>query len=199
MLIDINDNPLTKRAERRFASFTEKQKRQIEMLNSMTWKEYQLNEIKRTKTLPRKGDVFLVSPQSNYFFWGVVVQEQVYHMEDENFWLVFILKDRTSNVTFNVPRLDIENLLIEPAMVGQFFWTSGVFFNVGKTEIPVGVDYGFYRIGKGFVDEYGRTLEREPKLMGTYGVSSKDGLAYEINYELIANNTYEKNDDFDIG
>ena len=45
-------------------------------------------------------------------------------MEDENFWLVFILKDRTSNVSFNVSRLNIENLLIEPAMVGQFFWTS---------------------------------------------------------------------------
>ena len=30
--------------------------------------------------------------------------------------------------------------------------------------------------------------EREPKLLGTYGVSTKEGLAYEINYELIANN-----------
>lgn len=109
-------------------------------------------------------------------------------MEDENFWLVFILKDRTSNVSFNVPKLNIENLLIEPAMVAQFFWNSGVFFNVGKIEIPSELDYGFYRIGKGYVDEYGRALEQEPKLMGTYGVSSKDGLAYEINYELIANN-----------
>lgn len=34
--------------------------------------------------------------------------------------------------------------------------------------------------------------------MGTYGVSSKDGLAYEINYELIANNIFERDDDFDI-
>lgn len=198
MHLDINNNPLTKRAERRYASFTEKQRRQIEILNDMTWKEYQLNVIKKTKTLPRKGDVFLVSPQSKCFFWGVVVQEQVYHMEDENFWLVFILKDRTSNVSFNVPKLNIENLLIEPAMVAQFFWNSGVFFNVGKIEIPSELDYGFYRIGKGYVDEYGRALEQEPKWMGTYGVSSKDGLAYEINYELIANNIFERDDDFDI-
>lgn len=198
MHLDINNNPLTKRAERRYASFTEKQRRQIEILNDMTWKEYQLNVIKKTKTLPRKGDVFLVSPQSKCFFWGVVVQEQVYHMKDENFWLVFILKDRTSNVSFNVPKLNIENLLIEPAMVAQFFWNSGVFFNVGKIEIPSELDYGFYRIGKGYVDEYGRALEQEPKLMGTYGVSSKDGLAYEINYELIANNIFERDDDFDI-
>lgn len=141
----------------------------------------------------------MVSPQNNCFFGGVVVQEHVYHMEDENFWLVFILKDRTTNVSFDVPRLDIENLLIEPAMVGHFFWTSGVFFNVGKIEIPSGLDYGFFRIGKGYVDEYGRALQQEPKLMGTYGVSLKDGLAYEINYELIANNIYERNDDFDIG
>lgn len=188
MHLDINNNPLSKRAERRYAFFTEIQKRQIGMLNNMTWKEYQLNVIKKTKTMPRKGDVFLVSPISNCFFWGVVVQEQVYHMEDENFWLVFILKDKTLDVSANVPRLNLENLLIEPAMVAKFFWTSGVFFNVGKIEIPSELDYGFYRIGKGYVDEYGRPLEREPKLLGTYGVSTKEGLAYEINYELIANN-----------
>lgn len=43
MHLDINNNPLSKRAERRYAFFTEIQKRQIGMLNNMTWKEYQLN------------------------------------------------------------------------------------------------------------------------------------------------------------
>ena len=96
-----------------------------------------------------------------------------------------------------MPELDIENLLIEPAMVGQFFWTSvlllhdsiNVFTTYNKTPAShitakhwclLWSLYGFYRIGKGYVDEYGRALEQEPKLMGTYGVSSKDGLAYEI-------------------
>ncbi len=188
MQLDINNNPLSRRAERRYASFSEKQKRQIEMLDNMLWKDYRLNIIKRTRTIPKRGDVFLVSPKDNCFFWGVVVQEKVYHMENESFWLVFILKDKVMNIPTNVPELDIENLLIEPAMVGRMFWTGGVFLNVGEIAIPSGLDYGFYRIGKGYVDEYGRTLEREPKLLGTYGVSTKDGLAYEINYELIANN-----------
>ena len=155
MQLDINNNPLSKRAERRYASFSKKQKRQIEMLNNMSWKDYRLNIIKRTRIIPKKGDVFLVSPDNNCYFWGVVVQEKVYHMENESFWLVFILKDKVRNIPTNIPELDIENLLIEPAMVGKMFWTSGVFFNVGKIAIPSGLDYGFYRIGKGYVDEYG--------------------------------------------
>ncbi len=56
MQLDINNNPLSKRAERRYASFSEKQKRQIEMLNNMSWKEYRLNIIKRTRIIPKKGD-----------------------------------------------------------------------------------------------------------------------------------------------
>ena len=67
----------------------------------------------------------------------------------------------------------------------------------GEIQIPSELDYGFYRIRKGYVDEYGRSLEREPKLLGAYGIFTKDGLAYEINYELIANSIYERNDGLD--
>lgn len=189
-LKNINDNPLTKRAERRRASFSEEQKKRIEVLNDMAWKDYKLKVIKRTKTIPRKGDVFLVSPQSNCYFWGVVIQEQVYHIEEESFWLVFILKDRVSEIPTEIPELDMEDLLVEPTMVGEFFWHSGEFFNVGKIEIPSELDYGFFRIGEGFVDEYGKPLEREPKIWGTYGLVTRDGLAWDIHYEMIANNIY---------
>ena len=68
MHLDINNNPLTKRAERRYASFTEKQRRQIEILNDMTWKEYQLNVIKKQRLYLEKGMYFWFRHKVNVFF-----------------------------------------------------------------------------------------------------------------------------------
>lgn len=52
--------------------------------------------------------------------------------------------------------------------------------------IPANLDYGFYRISKRlFLDEYGNKLNREPKLLGTFGVFTAWGVAYEIHKEMI--------------
>ena len=47
-------------------------------------------------------------------------------------------------------------------------------------------NYGFYRIGyRKFVDEYGNDLNYEPELLGTFGVSTINGIALQITQELI--------------
>lgn len=43
-----------------------------------------------------------------------------------------------------------------------------------------------YIMGRQYVDEYENTIERVPELVGVYGAKTGQGVAYEMNYELIA-------------
>ena len=63
-----------------------------------------------------------------------------------------------------------------------------VFYNVGiDINIPDNIDYGFYSVmDRVYVDEYRNPIGREPELVGIYGLSTGSGIAYKINYELIA-------------
>ena len=80
-----------------------------------------------------------------------------------------------------------DDLLLPPQIVGKEYWTRGFFYNVEHYDEILNVkNYGFYSIGKGeFVDEYGKELANQPKLLGTYGVATISGIARKINQELI--------------
>ncbi len=48
--------------------------------------------------------------------------------------------------------------------------------------------YGFYSVGKHvFLDEYGKVMDEEPKLLGVFGVSTINGISIKLDTELIIN------------
>ena len=142
-----NNNPLAQREEERFNLLDDEKKEKLKILEELDLKEYQLKVIKRKRVKPQKGDLFVVSPKENMYFWGVIINSDVKVCEEDGFMVVFILKDRAeSSADTSIPN-SVTNLLIEPAIVGKWYWNKGYFYNVGiSIEIPDNVDYGFYSV-----------------------------------------------------
>lgn len=182
-----NDNEFTNKAMERYNALDDGIKKRLDELSEKDIDEYQLNVIKRKRVIPKKGDLFLVSPVRNIFFWGVVINSGVSAPEGDDLIVVFILKDKAASLNdVNVPK-SVTNLLIEPAIVEKWYWNKGFFFNVGLSiDIPKNLDYGFYSVAnRKYVDEYKKTIPKQPEICGTYGVCTGSGVAYEMNRELI--------------
>lgn len=182
-----NNHPLAKREDARYNSLSNEKKEKLRILEEQDLKEYQLNVIKRKRIKPQRGNLFIVSPRKDMFFWGVVINSDI-NIQGDDFSLVFILKDRAKGPEdTNIPS-NITNLLIDPSIVGRWYWNKGFFYNVGiDIIIPDDLDYGFYSVmDRMYVDEYKNPIEREPEIVGIYGLSTDSGIAYQINYELIA-------------
>lgn len=181
-----NNHPLAQIEEARYNSLSNEKKEKLRILKEQDINEYQLMLIKRKRIKPQRGNLFVVSPRKDMFFWGVVINSDI-NVQGDDFYTVFILKDRARGPEdTNIPT-DITNLLIGPSIVGRWYWNKGFFYNVGiDITIPDNLDYGFYSVmDKRYVDEYDNPIEREPELVGISGLSTGSGIAYEINYELI--------------
>jgi len=186
-LKNMNDNPLSRKWKDRYNKLPEHTQKELDEFYSKSYKEYQLKVIKRTRTLPKRGDVFFINPKENKFFVGVVVNDNVNNINGNDLYVVLILKNKVESIEEKDFDLDFNNLLIEPCIVGKEYWTRGYFYNCGVfiDNLP-NIDYGFYNIGEcEYLDEFGNVLNNVPKEFGTFGVSTIIGIAYKVNHELI--------------
>lgn len=183
----LTDNIRANKWRTRYNALPEETKKKLDALADSQFKEYQLQVIKRKKIYPEIGDIFQIHPRENVDYYGIVVNNHVNNNNGDDLIVIFIFKaevDIENAVKTGVKR---EDLLIDPEIVGKEYWTRGYFFNVGHTEIKEN-KYGFYSIGKRkFFDEYGNDINKEPYLLGTYGVATISGIAYGINKEMIIN------------
>lgn len=69
---DKKNNPLADEWSKLYAVQPEEVKKKLDALDSMKPKEYQLKLIKRTKPEIKDGDVFVLSPNDNVYFYGKV-------------------------------------------------------------------------------------------------------------------------------
>jgi len=190
-LKDINNNPLSRRWKKRYNEQPSDIKKMLDELSNQEFVQYQLNVIKRKRVIPRKGDIFLVNPKESLYFFGVVINDNVSNINGEGLYVVMIFRNKAESLIDTNFVVDYENLLIDPSIVGKEYWSKGYFYNIGLTvESFQDIDYGFYGVGKGkYFDEYGKELFQEPYLLGTFGVTTISGIAYEINKELIIDNS----------
>lgn len=66
-----NNYPLAQRSKARYNLLSNDKKEKLEILDEMDIEEYQLRLIKRKRIKPQKGNLFVVSPKKDmYFFWG---------------------------------------------------------------------------------------------------------------------------------
>lgn len=181
----LTDNIRANKWRTRYNALPEETKKKLDALADSQFKEYQLQVIKRKRIYPEIGDIFQIHPRENVDYYGIVVNNHVNNNNGDDLIVIFIFKaevDIENAVKTGVKR---EDLLIDPEIVGKEYWTRGYFFNVGHTEIKEN-KYGFYSIGKRkFFDEYGNDINKEPYLLGTYGVATISGIAYGINKEMI--------------
>ena len=183
----LNDNPLSKKWKSRYNEQPDEIRKKLDELWEMNIKDYQLKIIKRKRIYPKKGDIFIINPKDDIYFWGIVINNHINNINGEDL-LVILIFDEMVNIEEKIDfQINIEKLLIEPSIVGNEYWTQGYFYNVGNIEcLNEKIDYGFYSIGKGkYFDEYGIELGKEPQLLGMYGVSTISGVGRKIYQELI--------------
>jgi len=191
----INDNPLALEWKKRYSSQPFEVKEKLDALSKMPPKEYQLRTILKSKIPPRDGDIFLLSPRENIFFYGKVIKADIDHLEKDPFIhgksLVFIFNVKTTLLNTEKYKADYKNLLIPPEIVDNSYWKKGLFYTVGTeqiTEEERKLDYGFYKIGNGkYYKENGIEITHQPSILGTYGVATISGIASKIEKEIIIN------------
>jgi len=169
-------------------------------LNSFRSSNYQLNVIKRKNTKINLGDVFVLSPRENTYFYGKVLKTDIKTANKDSFvegkQTVFIHKCKTNIIELDGFKPNYEDLLIDPSIVDISYWKRGLFYNVGNiplTDIEKSLDYGFYKSGipgirdGWFCTEEGQKLNKEPRIMGMYGIATITGIAAAVETELIMN------------
>lgn len=196
-MIKKNENPLAKEWEKRYSEQPADIKQKLDELYQINSKKYQLRVIKKTKVKLKEGDVFVLSPRENIYFYGKVLKTNIDHKEKDTFVhgknVVFIFKNKTTVPSIDDFKPDYSQLLIRPAIVDISYWNKGFFYNVGNTGISdyeKNLDYGFYRIGiksDWYCKEDGTVLETKPKILGLYGITTITGIARLVEKELIIN------------
>lgn len=184
---DLNNNILSNRWKERYEKLSDEIKEKLNELDNSNISDYQLQVIKRKRLYPEIGDIFKVNPRDDIYFYGVVLNNHIHNINGDDLLLVLIFKQNIDIKGSIINGVKEDDLLLPPQIVGKEYWTRGFFYNVEHYDEILNVkNYGFYSIGKGeFVDEYGKKLANQPKLLGTYGVATISGIARKINQELI--------------
>ena len=184
---NINNNIKAIQWKERYDSLPNDIQKKLDELADAQFKSYQLQVIKQSREYPEIGDIFIVRPRENIEFHGIVVNNHIDNNNGDDLLVVLIFKQDVEIKNVINTGVSREELLIDPEIVGKEYWTRGYFCKEDHMDID-SMKYGFYSIGKGiYCDEYGRKVDEEPYLLGTYGVATISGIAYGINKELIIN------------
>ncbi len=194
-LTGINDNPISRKLRERYLKQDPKTLEKINQLFNADARDYQLKKIKRSRNKPLEGDIFVLSPRENIYFYGRVLKTNIKHIKGDTFIdgksVIAIFKSKSKTPDIVNYRADYDDLLTEPAIVDYSYWSQGYFFTIANevvSEKEKKLDLGFYSIGKGkYYFENGVEIDHEPKLMGTYGITTITGIALMVNEELILN------------
>lgn len=191
--ISTNINPLLESQKEKDSALSLGVREKLDALRNMNPKDYQLRVIKRTRNVPQDGDVFILSPQENVFFYGKVLKSNIKHIGNDTFIdgknLIFIFKSKTQEPNLSNYKPNYDNLLIQPAIVDRSYWTRGFFYTISNepsNEFEKSLDYGFYKTRTGeYYKEDGVKMDHKPEILGLAGIMTIIGIAYEIAYELI--------------
>lgn len=193
----MNTNLIALRRKERFESLNLEIQKELDNFYDTKAATHQLKVIKKSRSIPKVGDVFLVSPREGIYFYGKVLISNIVRKVPDSFvegkHVVFIFKGNTHEKNIDKYMPDYSNLLIPPAIVGDEYWKKGYFHtiaNIPLTEEEKKLDFGFYSIhfkGNFFCKETGELLDKEPKLLGMHGITTISGIGLEIEEELIIN------------
>lgn len=190
MTRDWRNHLIKERWESLYASLTEEKKRKIDEFMGNT---PQLKVIKRKRKYPEVGDIFELMTQEGIVFNGLVVNNHLTQIwPGDELILIFIFKEGIDIKNCIANGVKKDDLLIAPRIVGKEYWTRGYFHAVDHVEEYLAKkNYGFYWIPYNptnhdtFYDEYKNELEKEPELLGQWGVATITGIASSVYKAMI--------------
>ncbi|WP_285946519.1 immunity 26/phosphotriesterase HocA family protein [Thomasclavelia cocleata] len=151
---------------------------------------FQLIPIKRSNQVPKKGDIFVVQPIENIYYYGKVIDDLhkcVYGIESA--WpLIYIYNNCSTKIELPDKLTDI---LVAPIITNYGPWTKGYFYTIGNipiTDEEKQMDCGFKDFpitdfkneNPFFRNIYGERIDYEPQFSTSFGLCSYKGVNFEI-------------------
>lgn len=145
-----------------------------------------LISMKKSNKKPQEGDVFVLQPIKEMFYYGKVIQTNLRSVDSFINGMTLIYIYMYCSINKEMPNdLENEELLIPPVIVNHQPWRKGYFEtigNVGVSENEKNIDFSFWDICREkYVDINGQVimLDSEPKYrsiygLGSYGIVGKD-------------------------
>ncbi len=133
--------------------------------------------MKKSRKAPREGDIFVVQPITDIFYYGKVIQTNISSKDScvNGMFLIYIY-DKLSTSKSIPTDLDCSNLLIAPTIVNRLGWSRGYFetiCNFPVTEKERNVSFGFWSFQKKcFVNAEGAALKSYPEYYTDYGLGN---------------------------
>lgn len=193
--ISDEENILRQEWEKKYNKLTQEDKEKIDLLYEIDPKEFQLRVIKRKRIRPQEGDVFVLSPREDMYFYGKVLKSNIERI-DNNSWMegknvIAIFNCKTRDISLDNYKPNYDDLLIRITIVDYNYWTRGYFYtiaNIPLNDYEKNLDYGFFDIDFGkFYKETGERLNHKPKIFGMEGITTIIGIARKIESEFIFN------------
>ena len=183
---DVNNNPLVKKWRERYDSLPNELQQKIKEKEEIIT---QLKHGKKSRRYPEIGDVFSLITSDNVEINGIVINNNVKNINGDDLLVVALFKPKMDYKKELLERLSSNNLILPPQIVGPEYWTKGLFCTFDNYKNDIICDsYGFYSVGKHvFLDEYGKVMDNEPKLLSVFGVSTINGISIKLDTELIIN------------
>lgn len=145
----------------------------------------QLIAMKKTRKAPTEGDIFVLQPLSNIFYFGKVIQTNLVSKDSfiNGMTLIYIYDNCSQNK--EIPE-NLENsiFLVPPIIVNNQPWQRGYFETICNTAVlekEKKINYGFWDVlKKEFVDVSGKRLRSEPAWWSIYGLGSYGIVGKEV-------------------
>ncbi len=141
--------------------------------------------LKRTRKLPREGDIFAWRLEGQPYRFGRVIRAG-FETEawDEPVFLVYCYRTPSEDVA-TVPQLSLSDLLVPPFIIDRGAWThDGVFMTIAHRPLQRGdvlEQHCFWcPVVASYVDEQGRRLRRKTEPCGFFAIPTTSGLAYDL-------------------
>ncbi len=181
-------NPVKKYWDERKGGLSTEKQQQLKQLSDKGYMTDELVFIKRTRPKLKPGDVFVVQPKENTYFYGLVLR--VCSVPDCSYLIIAcIFRNITHQMTMDDFKADFQNLLLPPLRLFKEPWTSGYFHNIGFVDLSTLAipTYAFYHMATGSVvtADSKNYPDQMPELIGMATMGGVGSVAYKITQELI--------------
>lgn len=157
----------------------------------------ELIPMKKSRKRPTVGDVFVIQPKENDFYFGKVIQTNIQGKNANFNRMNLIYMYNCLSHTKEIPdHLDRHEFIFPPTVVNFQGWLKGYFETVGNqpiTEKETSIDYGFfddYKTRDKFYNVEGERIDHEPLYKDFHGLASYGYVGRET-HRVLYGKTYE--------
>lgn len=141
--------------------------------------------MKKSSKKPKEGDVFVLQPIKDTFYFGKVIQTNLKSVDVfiNGMTLIYIYK--YCSISKEIPlELENEDFLIAPIIVNNQPWQKGYFQTIGNVEVSENektADFAFWDVLKEeYVDINGHAIKNKPQYWSIYGLGSYGAVGKEV-------------------